>query len=164
MARIYSRRAIGFPTMASPCAGGGELAKMNATILLPLLLLVAMTPAIAHATIPSSEMAIGQQATRTNEGSYLYGYNGGKSEWDSCAHTDGEGDCTFAHNYCSNPIEATSPVYDAKHYGYPMVNLGYVSNMTACIHGYAHAWNHFCDHVSAKKADEPCPLSPHDLS
>jgi hypothetical protein len=32
----------------------------------------------------------------TNESDYKWGYNGGKSEWQSCAFTNGEGDCTYA--------------------------------------------------------------------
>jgi hypothetical protein len=98
-------------------------------------------------------------AHATNESSYKYGYFGGKSEWDSCAHTDGEGDCTAAFDYCANPTTWAN--------GTVAYNVGQSdpTNITACIHGYVHAWNHFCDPVVAKKADTmSCPLSQHDMS
>jgi hypothetical protein len=98
-----------------------------------------------------------QQAYATNESSYKYGFQAGKSEWQSCAYTNGEGDCTAAHDYCSDWIRGS--VYNAT-IGYDMQTyLGHVSNVTACVDGYVHAWNHVCDPVKAKKADTmPCPL------
>lgn len=46
----------------------------------------------------------GQLAHATNESDYRYGYQGGQGEWVSCALIDGEGDCTHAHDYCTNII------------------------------------------------------------
>jgi hypothetical protein len=94
----------------------------------------------------------------TNEGSYKYGYQAGQGEWWSCTSTDGEGDCTAAHDYCSNPI--IGDVYNATIGEHVQVGLGHVGNLTACVDGYTHAWNHFCDPLKAKKADTmSCPLT-----
>jgi hypothetical protein len=82
----------------------------------------------------------------------------GKSEWQSCALTNGEGDCTIAHDVCSNPIMGIGHAFDHGQYVQEMVNLGRVSNMTACIHGYVHAWNHLCTTKGAEKEDLTCPL------
>src|SRR5215469_12044701 len=74
-----------------------------------------------------------------NESSYKYGFQAAKSEWQSCATTDGEGDCTAAHDYCSDPITGTVPVFVRGEHVYEAVNLGHVSNQTACVDGYDYA-------------------------
>jgi hypothetical protein len=99
-----------------------------------------------------------QLAYADNEGSYQYGYQGGKSEWDSCAHTDGEGDCTAAFDYCAHP--STWANGTVAYWPDPQV-----TNIAACTDGYVQAWDHSCDPIIAKKADTmSCPLNEYDRS
>jgi len=74
----------------------------------------------------------------TNESSYKYGYSAGKTEWQSCAFTNGDGDCSAAFDSCAHPIHFFNgtTVYNSQ--------PGYsdITNITACVHGYLHAWNH----------------------
>jgi hypothetical protein len=104
-----------------------------------------------------------QLAHATNESSYKYGFQGGKSEWQSCAHTDGEGDCTAAGDFCASPYavyNTTSP-HGIELYGH----TPQVTNITACIHGYVYAWNNICNPVTAKKQDiMSCPLTRNDIA
>jgi hypothetical protein len=83
----------------------------------------------------------------------MVGWDGGKSEWNGCANTNGEGDCSAPHDFYFNP---TTGKYDKE---VDLMHQG-IDNITACMHGYTHAWNKVCSPKEVKKQDIgiPCPL------
>jgi hypothetical protein len=89
-----------------------------------------------------------QVAYGTNESSYKYGYGQGKSEWVNC--TDFDADCSDGLSDCHSPVttyakNSTSGYYDIRTDHYDIM-----TNTTACIDGYVHAWNHVCNQKQAK--------------
>lgn len=101
-----------------------------------------------------------QWAYGTNESSYKYGYGQGKSEWVNC--TDFDADCGAAPDDCQptvyvstndqfNGIPVNPASVDVKNVTY--YNLHYyiekkkvMTNKTACMDGYSHAWENSCKH------------------
>jgi hypothetical protein len=86
-----------------------------------------------------------QHAFATNESSYKWGYEHGKSEWFSC---DVGGDCHNAVVDChsSSTVPASSP---------PNTQ---VTNETACVHGFIHAFNRYCKPTEAGEY-HTCPTT-----
>ena len=78
----------------------------------------------------------------TNESSYKYGYQQGKSEFANC--DDFDADCTAAPDDCQSPVttytkNVTSGYYDIRHTSYNTM-----TNQSACMDGYSHAWEDSC--------------------
>jgi hypothetical protein len=99
-------------------------------------------------------------AYATNESSYKYGYGQGKSEWTDCTNFDA--DCSDGLSDCQSPVttyakNSTSGYYDIRTDHYDIV-----TNTTACIDGYVHAWNHVCNQKQARVWSNdgvPCPTT-----
>jgi hypothetical protein len=90
-----------------------------------------------------------QLAHATNESDYKWGYEHGKNEWFSC---DVGGDCHNAVEDChaSAATPASSP---------PNTQ---VTNETACVHGFIHAHNRYCNHIEAREQPDmhiSCPTT-----
>jgi hypothetical protein len=86
----------------------------------------------------------------TNESSYKYGYVQGKGEWGDCQIFDAE--CSIALDDCHSPVDV------AVKYAKPYVKrYDIVTNQTACIDGYIHAWNHVCKQPQANDNGVLCP-------
>ena len=97
------------------------------------------------------------QAHATNESSYKWGYKQGKSEYDNCL--DFDADCNTATDDCQSPIY-TSVKNETTGYFNSVPRYDAVTNQMACIHGYIHAWNHFCDPAKTRlwpNNELPCP-------
>lgn len=94
-------------------------------LMLPLILLVAVTP-VAHAT---------------NESSYKWGYQQGKSEFANCDIFDA--DCNAAPDDCQSPSHVSVKNETTGYYNsIPKYNI--MTNQTACMDGYSHAWEDSC--------------------
>ena len=96
-----------------------------------------------------------QLAHATNESSYKCGYKEGQVEWVKC--TTDDDDCGTATESCFSPISisvgiGTVHYHDIEHYDI-------MTNKTACIDGFIHAWNHMCDPVKAKHNGVDCPTT-----
>jgi hypothetical protein len=104
-----------------------------------------------------------QQAHATNASSYQYGYKQGKSEWTDC--TTPEADCSIALDDCHSPVDVVVKYAKPQIMGETVNNFHYVkrydivTNETACIHGYMHAWNHICDPDKANDNGVLCPTT-----
>jgi hypothetical protein len=110
---------------------------------------------------PLFYMMVGAQiAHADNESSYKHGYQEGKSEWHSCASTDGEGDCSTAHDSCVNTVYYRDNITGQFDIPYHWEVAPGVDNVTACIHGYVHSWNKVCDLDKGNAREEKltCPL------
>jgi hypothetical protein len=112
----------------------------------------------SRSTIPLVLALVGlligaQQAHATNESSYKYGYEQGKGEWGDCQIFDA--DCSIALDDCHSPVDIAVKYAKPQIMGETVNNYFYVkrydivTNQTACIHGYIHAWNKVCDPVKA---------------
>jgi hypothetical protein len=110
-------------------------------LMLPLLLLVAITPAMVH-------------ADKVNCGDTQCDESG---EYSSCMTPDA--DCSVGADICSN--EVTADVHNITGGYYRSIDLGHVSNQTACIDGFVNGWNKMCDPVKAMRAENPqrCPTN-----
>lgn len=86
-----------------------------------------------------------QLAHATNESSYKWGYEQGKNEWFTC---DAGGSCVTAVEDChaSPTAPATSPANTQ------------VTNETACVHGFIHAFNRYCKPTEAGEYPS-CPTT-----
>jgi hypothetical protein len=114
--------------------------KHTIIFLIPLLLLFSQ---VVHAT---------------NESSYKYGYKEGLGEFANC--DDGEADCTAAPDDCQPTVYISTdgdvkgiPVFPADidihnasygYFHYYILKNEPVTNKTACIDGFSHAWENSC--------------------
>jgi hypothetical protein len=86
-----------------------------------------------------------QMVHATNESSYQWGYEHGKQEWSSC---DAGGDCHNAVYDCRvSPATSVSTASNTQ-----------VTNETACVHGYIHAFNRYCKPTEAGEYPS-CPTT-----
>jgi len=90
-----------------------------------------------------------QVAYGTNESSYKYGYGQGKSEWGNC--TDFDADCSDGlDSDCHSPVTYYAKNETSGYQDIPIIHYDIMTNTTACIDGYVHAWNHVCNQKHAK--------------
>jgi hypothetical protein len=99
----------------------------------------------------------------TNESSYKYGYEQGKGEWGDCL--DFDADCSTALDDCHSPVDIAVKYAKPQIIGETVNNYYYVkrydivTNQTACIDGYIHAWNHVCKQPQANDNGVLCPTT-----
>jgi hypothetical protein len=74
----------------------------------------------------------------TNESSYKYGYEQGKSEWGNC--TDFDADCSDGLSDCRSPVTYYVKNETSGYQDIPIIHYDIMTNTTACIDGYVHAW------------------------
>lgn len=93
----------------------------------------------------------------TNEGSYHYGFSHAKSLYE--CRSDPEASCIGGGDLCSNEI--TTYVRNITSGYLTPVNLGHVSNQTACIDGYVNGWNKACSENGkiAREQHLNCPIN-----
>jgi hypothetical protein len=90
-------------------------------------------------------------AKGTNESSYKYGFEQGKAEWGNCMGFGA--DCHDALTDCQSPVTYYKNE-TTEHKDIPIM-----TNTTACIDGYIHAWNHICKQPQAKDNNVHCPTT-----
>lgn len=92
-------------------------------------------------------VAIGTQlAYATNESSYKFGFQQGKTQYSQCTYRGDEDEpCDSGYSSCTGTWNNAITI---------------VTNVTACIDGYIHAWNHVCNPAQTKtwpNNEVPCP-------
>ncbi len=97
-----------------------------------------------------------QLAHATNESSYKCGYKEGQVEWVKCTYRmmtiAGPLLKVVSHQYPLVWVLVHVHYHDIEHYDI-------MTNKTACIDGFIHAWNHMCDPVKAKHNGVDCPTT-----
>jgi hypothetical protein len=98
----------------------------------------------------------------TNESSYKYGYQNGKDEWTNC--TDFDADCNDGLSDCQSPVITYDKNMTTGYQDIEIKHYNIMTNQTACIDGYVHAWNHVCKQPQAKDNSVHCPTTFADES
>ena len=98
-----------------------------------------------------------QVAHATHESSYKYGYKQGKLEWGDC--TDFDADCSDGLNDCQSPVTYYVKNETSGYQDIPIVHYDIMTNTTACIDEYIHAWNKVCSPKEAKDNSVDCPTT-----
>lgn len=87
-----------------------------------------------------------QLAHATNESSYKFGFQQGKTQYSQCTYRGDEDEpCDSGYSSCTGTWNNAITI---------------VTNVTTCIDGYIHAWNHVCNPAQAKtwpNNEVPCP-------
>jgi hypothetical protein len=96
-----------------------------------------------------------QVAYGTNESSYKWGYRQGKLEYSNCTSIDNG--CGTADTSCFSPIHIATGVGTTHYRDTPHYEI--MTNKTACMNGYIHAWNHICDPIKSKNRGLNCPIT-----
>jgi hypothetical protein len=96
-------------------------------------------------------------AKGTNESSYKYGFEQGTAEWGNCMGFGS--DCHDALTDCQSPVTYYVKNETSRHQDIPIIHYDIMTNKTACIDGYIHAWNHICKQPQAKDNSVHCPTT-----
>jgi hypothetical protein len=115
-------------------------AERIATIGLAVFLVGMFIYQVAHADKVNCGDTLCNGQGMTNEGSYHYGYNNAKGLYE--CNKDPDASCKDGGDLCSSEIQVS--VHNITSGYFPSVDLGHVSNQTACIDGYVNGWNKAC--------------------